>query len=245
MQLLERGRRGCGALATLQFRKRRGFLQREAQRVPFQQRHGTLGAPPCQRRRRGLAAQAQEAHAGRQGREPFGEEFMQRGLGADLLVIIDHQRCVGRQYLGKRSKQMSGKRRQAELVLSRQQRQLCGAPWRETLRGHAQVIHETRWIGVVGFELQPQAGTVASLQVTRGQRGFASPGRRGEEADWTAISIVEDLVEAFSLENRREQRRGDFRQCWRRDSGSALLASILCIGWPFPPGRGWHGREVP
>ena len=90
MQLLEFGRCGCGVFSALLFRDRFSFFQREAQYFPIQNCQCAFSAPSSQCRGRGQPAQAQETHAGWQGRDPFGQKRVQRGVSTDLLIIIEY-----------------------------------------------------------------------------------------------------------------------------------------------------------
>ncbi len=170
--------------------------------------------------RRVAPTDGDQRRAGGHFLDRLGDEAMERMIGGDLLIVVQHQRGAGRQAGEQFPEETSTEAGDVTQVLRREKGQRSAFHGLEGGHRQPEVVEERREVRIAGIHLEPGTHQPTILEPGGHERRLART-RRADDADGAAsfAGFVEKAEEALPREDvvkagageLRKQRRGGWR----------------------------------
>ncbi len=154
-----------------------GLFLGQADVLPTDAGEAVRGLQAAERHGRVGAARHEDRDAPRRFLRRHADHLVQRALGADFLVVVQHERAPPARAAEQPPEVVARVDLQARLILDGEQRQLDPAV--QPLGGRGQIVEERRRVAIARVDLVPDMLFPFVREVTAHQRGLAGAGRRG------------------------------------------------------------------
>jgi len=160
-----------------------------------------------------------------------GRKRRQRGLRRHLVVAVKDDGEGRPKSLVERLEKTTRENGQSRVIFGSELRQTWRLAPGELVRCGVKIVENRGDVGIALVELVPQRGELAVLEVARGNRGLAAPGRTRDPDRRAPACFIEQAIQAFARNDagparpgclgERDDRVGRHRQSKCTDSFSA------------------------
>lgn len=138
---------------------------------------------------------------------PAGQQLMERRIGRNFMVVIQHNSATPWQTRAKLLKIAPGKRLKAQHILRSERRQRSFESRSKTLCGETEEMKERRRIGITFIQPIPQDRDALRFQITGNEGGLPGAGRSRDPNQSTRVRFIEQAEQPRPLKHDRKSGR--------------------------------------